>query len=583
MMVKKLYWEIFSSPYQADRYRKMNGKKIAQMIKICFKKPIKSFFIFALVLTIPALNTSCALRMFQPPPEPAILQEEQLPSKVAILPFVNRTSNPEAGVLVRRMFYNFFSSLNYRDLEPFVIDENLRINDLYTDVTAGKNVSPRQLGQLLGVDAVIYGDVVSLGKIFALVYSDNQAGLNARMVSCATGQTIWKLEHTIHIEEGEVPISPIGLATAVFKTALSHTQANHMKAASELCMEMVATIPNPPGVSEPPPRIQALVHNGAGRLLVPGDYLKVALIGDKKQIASWSLPPLINNLPLTEKEPGVYIGAYRIKQKDRLAHGRLMGFLNGKTGVGSQWMDTLGPIKIGNPTVLPSVIAKDYVLSLDKSPYLVKDALVVKPGAKLTMEPGTVIWFRSLGIIVKGELQILGTEDNPVRLSSLGRSTWKGVFLDHSFGENKLSYCAISGAEFGFRASNSKVSIQNSQFQDNVWGIVMEESSAEISGSLIRTSQKSGIAARQARILVNNSVITENSSGGFLLENSRAQIVQNNILNNGGWEMKVIDDKGQVQAVQNWWGTDDPIKNEIIGPVAVKPILTTPIEFNIIE
>jgi hypothetical protein len=553
------------------------------MLNNCFKNAVKPIVILTAVLIIPALNTSCALRMFEPDPEPTILKQKKLPTKVAILPFVNNTSTPEAGVLVRRMFYNFFSSLNYRDLEPFVVDENLRLNDLYTEVTSGKTVSPQQLGQILGVDAVIYGDVITLGKIFALVYSDNQAGLNARMVSCKTGQTIWALEHTIHIEEGEVPMSPIGLATAVFKTALSHTLASHTKAATELCMEMVATIPNPPGVSVPPPKIQALVHNGAGRLLIPGEYLKVALIGEKKQIASWSLPPLIRNLPLTEKEPGVYIGAYRIKRKDRLPHGRLMGFLNGRSGVGSQWMDTLGPIRIGNPTVLPSVITKNYVLSIDKSPYLVRDALVVQPGARLTMKPGTVIWFRSLGIIVKGEIQILGTEDNPVRLSSLGRSTWKGIFLDRSRRENKINYCVVSDAEFGFRASKSKVSIQNSQFQDNVWGIVMEESRAEISGSLIRTSQKSGIAARQANILVESSVITENSSGGFLLENSKAKIVQNNIVNNGGWEIKVLDNKGRVKAVKNWWGTEDPIKNEIIGPVAVKPLLTAPIEFNIIE
>jgi hypothetical protein len=553
------------------------------MVKNCFVKAIQPILILALILSITTLNTSCALRIFEQPPDPSVLQKNQLPAKVAILPFVNNTSTPEADVLVRRMFYNFFSSLNYRDLEPFVVDENLRLNDLYAEITSGKNVSARQLGQILGVDAVIYGEVTSLGKLFALVYSDNQAGLKARMVSCATGQSIWELEHTIHIEEGQVPISPIGLAAAVFKTALSHTQASHMKAASELCMEMVATIPNPPGVSDPPPKIQALVHNGAGRLLVPGEYLKIALIGEKKQIASWSLPPLIKNLRLTEKEPGVYIGAYRIRQKDRLAHGRLMGFLNGKTGVGSQWMDTLGPIKIGNPTVLPSVIAKDYVLNIEKSPYLVRDALVVNPGAKLTMNPGTVIWFRSLGIIVKGELQILGTEDNPVRLSSLGRSSWKGIFLDRSPSENKIIYCAVSDAEFGFRASKSKVSIQNSQFQDNVWGIVMEESRAEISDSLIRTSQKSGIAARQAQILVHDCVITENSSGALLLESSRATIVQNNIINNGGWEIKVVDNKGRVKAVQNWWGTEDPIKNEIIGPVAVNPVLSKPIEFSIIE
>jgi hypothetical protein len=544
---------------------------------------IKSPIPLLLVLVIAAGNTSCALRMFQPRPAPAVLEEKQLPTRVAILPFVNKTATPEAAVLVRRMFYNFFSSLNYRDLEPFVIDDNLRLNDLYAEVTAGKNVSPQKLGQLLGVDAVIFGEVISLGKIFVLFYSDNQAGLKARMVSCDTGQSLWELEHTIHIEEGEVPVSPIGLATAVFKTALSHTQATHMKAASELCMQMVATIPNPPGVSEPPPRIQALVHNGAGQLLVPGDYLKVAMIGDKNQIARWSLAPLIENLPLKEKEPGVYIGAYRIKQTDRLAHGRLAGYLRGKTGVGSQWMDTLGPIRIGEPTVLPSVITKQLVLSFEKSPYLVKDALLVKSGAQLIMKPGTVIWFRSLGLIVKGQLHILGTEDQPVRLSSLGTTNWKGIFLDRSRTENIISYCAISDAEFGFRASKSNVTIQNSQFQDNVWGIVMEEGKAEISGSLIRTSQKSGIAARKARISVKNSVITENSSGGFLLENSRADIAQNNILNNGGWEIKVLDDEGQVKAVQNWWGTEDPIKDEIIGPVAVKPILKTPIEFSTLE
>jgi hypothetical protein len=544
------------------------------------QKSVAGFIVFFLTAVG---GSSCALRILEPPPAPAVLEENQLPSRVAILPFVNKTATPEAGTLVRRMFYNFFGSLNYHDLEPFVIDDNLRINDVYADVIAGKKVSPQKLGQLLGVDAVIYGEVTSLGKIFALVYSDNQAGLKARMVRCDSGQTVWELEHTIHIEEGEVPMSPIGLATAVFKTALSHTQATHMKAAAELCMEMVATIPNPTGVSQSPPRIQALVHNGAGKLLVPGDYLKVAMIGEKNLIASWSLPPLIENLAMVEKEPGVYIGAYRIKDKDRLPHGRLVGYLRGKTGIGSQWMDTLGPIKIGKPTVLPPIIAKDYVLSIEKSPYLVEDALLVKPGVKLTMNPGTVIWFRSLGLIVKGELQILGTEDDPVRLSGLGADGWKGIFLDDSRTENKIRYCAVSDAEFGFRASKSKVSIQNSQFQYNVWGIVMEESSAEISGSLIRTSQKSGISARKASLQVKNSVVTENSSGGFLLESSRAKIAYNNIVNNGGWEIKVLDDNCQVKASQNWWGTEDPIKNEILGPVAVTPILKSPIEFTVLE
>jgi hypothetical protein len=528
-------------------------------------------------------STSCMLRMLESGPTPTVLEEEKLPYKVAILPFANKTSNPKAGTIVRKMFYNFFSSLNYKDLEPYVIDENLKANNIYADVIGGKKVSPQKLGQLLGVDAIIYGEVISLGKIYALVYSDNQAGLKAKLVRCSDAKPIWELEHTIHIEEGDVPLSPIGLAATVFKTALSHKQATHMKAASELCMQMIATMPNPPGVSEPPPKIQALVHNGAGKLLQPGDYIKVAMIGEKNQIASWSIPPLVENIPMKEKQPGIYIGAYRIKAQDRLAHGRAVGILRSKSGVGSQWIDTLGPVRIGKPTVLPPVISNDYVLSIDKSPYLVTGALVVKPGVTLTMNPGTVIWFRSLGLIVKGQLQILGTQDDPVRLSSLGASNWKGIFLDRSRAKNKISYCTISDAEFGFRASNSTIAIQNSQFQDNVWGIVMEESQGEISDSLIRTSEKSGIAARKAQLLVKNSVITENSSGGILLEGSKARIEQNNILNNGGWEIKVLDKTGSVKAAKNWWGDEDPAKKEIIGQVAFQPPLKAPIEFSTIE
>ena len=357
-----------------------------------------------------------------------------------------------------------------------------------------------------------------------------------------------------------------------------------MKAASELCMQMIATMPNPPGVSsEPPPKIQALVHNGAGKLLQPGDIIKVAMIGDKHQVASWSIPPLAENLAMKEKQPGIYIGAYRIKARDRLAHGRMVGILRSKKGAGSQWMDALGPLKIGKPTVLPPFISNDYVMSIEKSPYLVTGALVVKPGAKLTMNPGTVVWFRSLGLIVKGQLEILGTQDDPVRLSSLGASRWKGIFLDHSAKINQINYCNISDAEFGFRASKSNVAIQNCQFQDNVWGIVMEESRGEISSSLIRTSAKSGIAARKSKLSVKNSVITENSSGGILLEDSRVQIEQNNILNNGGWEIKVLDKKGRVRAAKNWWGDPEPANKEIIGQVAYQPALKSPIEFSIRE
>ena len=534
------------------------------------------------ILSLLLILNSCALKnMVFPDPEPTVVEEERLPHKVAIVPFVNQTSNPEAGSVVRKMFYNFFSSLNYLDLEPFVIDDNLRRSELYQPILAGEAVSAARLGQLLGVDAVIYGEVLTLGKTYALVYSDNAAGLKAKMVRCDNEQVIWEFEHHIRIQEGSVPLSLTGLAATIVKTAISHHKASSLQAAAELCMKMVATIPNPEAVTEPPPRIIALVHNAGGKLLRPGDLMKVAMIGEKSQTASWSIPPLVENLPLKEKEPGVYIGAYRIRPDDRLAHGRVIGYLRSDTGAGSQWVDTLGPVKIGEPTLLPPKISKNTVLNAARSPYLVEGALVVLPGARLTVQPGTVIWFRKLGLIVKGELQINGTEAEPVSFASLGSDNWKGIFFDKSQTANRMQYCQISNAEFGIRASSSTIALQNCIFQDNVWGIVIEEGKTEIRNSLVRTSDKIGIAARNTHLLVKDSVITENGSGGFILEKSKAQIEQNNISNNGNWAIKVVNSADGVNAANNWWGVDDPEQTEIIGKMTIQPVLEKPIDFKI--
>jgi hypothetical protein len=111
----------------------------------------------------------------------------------------------------------------------------------------------------------------------------------------------------------------------------------------------------------------------------------------------------------------------------------------------------------------------------------------------------------------------------------------------------------------------------------------MEACEAEILNSLIRTSKKSGVAAHKTQLLIKNSVITENRSGGILLENSQARIEHNNIQNNGAWEIKVLDGKGRVQATKNWWGHENPLEKQIIGPVAIQPALRAPIEFNVWE
>jgi hypothetical protein len=545
------------------------------------KHPLRASIFILFILVILA---ACGSKGTMEAPKPEVSDESQLPHKIAILPFANHTSNPEAATVVRKMFYNFFSSLNYLDLEPSFVDEKLKKKNYYKEISAGEVVSAQQLGQILGVDAIVFGEVLGLGKVYAVLYSDTQASLKARMVSCYSGQTIWELEHTAHLRTGEVPLSITGLAAALVKTVISHQRADVMQAASKLCMQMIATVPNRPALAESPPRIEVMVHNGAGTLLLPQSHLKVVMVGDDGLDASWSVPPLIENLPMKENEPGVYFASYRIKPQDRLPYGRLVGYLRSKRELQSQWVDILGPLTIGEPTVLPSVVSQDLALSSAQSPYLVENALVVLPGARLTVNPGTVIWFRRMGIVVRGELRIMGTVDKPVRMAGMGAAGWKGILLDQSRAENVLSNCTISNAEFGFKASGSRVIFQHCLIQDNKWGIVLEETTAEIHESLIRTSEKTGISARKAQLLVKGSTISENGLGGFLLENSPARIEQNNIANNGNWAIKVTDSRSPVRAAHNWWGNEDFNPDTlIIGPVEIQPILIKPVAFQMLE
>jgi len=513
---------------------------------------------------------------------PIIPKETQFLHRVAVLPFVNKTSDPNAAETVRKMFYNFFSSLNYLDVEPSILEAALKKKGLYKTVISGRRVSPQKLGQILGVDAVILGDVIRFGKVYAVLYTETRAGLRARLISCRTGRTIWELEHTTSLHKGDVPLSPTGLAKALVTTLISYKQAEAVKAAIALCMEMVNTIPNPPAIMEPPPRIKVFVHNGAGNLLRPGDYLRVAMIGDPGHKGSWEISPLIKNIPMEEKEPGTYLGSYKVASNDRLSYGRLVGHLRSNKNSVSHWVDVLGPVSLGRPTILPEKFTRDTILGPEKSPYIVEEVLVVQPGVNLIVKPGTIIWFNELGIVIRGKIRANGTRENPIRFGGIGTSRWKGIFIEGNHGNNVFSHCVISGAEYGLRTFDSNVTVNHCLFQDNKWALVLEGGVAQIQESHLRTSEETGLSVKKSKILLKGSVISENKSGGILLQASDARIEHNNILNNGKWEIKILGDDNKVQVRRNWWGSNDISKIRLSGSAEVEPILKGPIDFELL-
>jgi hypothetical protein len=283
---------------------------------------------------------------------------------------------------------------------------------------------------------------------------------------------------------------------------------------------------------------------------------------------------------MEEKEPGVYAAAYRVRPGDRLTDGRLSATLR-PAASGARpartWVDTLGPIRIGEPTALPAAITRDTRLSAAGSPYFSGEVLVVAPGATLTVEPGVVVWFSRTGLIVRGRLDVQGSAEKPVEFCGPAAAGWKGVFIESPGVESTLRHCRITGAQWGLRAARSRVRVENCRFQDNGWGVVMEEGRLDIDRSLVRSSAKSGVSARGSRLTVTGSLVTENRRGGFLLEGSQAFVAGNNIVNNGAWGLKVTGDRPEVLAAHNWWGSENPDPHEAtLGSAAIAPVLKAP-------
>ena len=80
------------------------------------------------------------------------------PQTVAVVPFENLTDKDEAFEIVRKSFYNHFSSRNYHDVELLKVDNLLRKNGIFTSEQIN-NAPIEKLGKILNADAIIFGKI----------------------------------------------------------------------------------------------------------------------------------------------------------------------------------------------------------------------------------------------------------------------------------------------------------------------------------------------------------------------------------------------------------------------------------------
>lgn len=282
--------------------------------------------------------------------------ESHVPLSVAILPFDDKSETKQGAVAVRKAFYNHFSSLSFKDMELHRVDRLLRSAGL-TEIDAIKKTSPQELGRILNVDAVVFGDISDFDKLFAVVYSQVSVGAEIRMYDAKTGNFLWSGKHVARIHQGGISTTPVGLVATVVATAMNLRDIQLLRACDDLFRDMVKTIPVPT-IAEAgrPPVITLLTQDSKNQPKKAGDEIKVVIQGTPKMQAHFRIGEFKNNIEMQEVEAGGYLGVYKVLPGDNIKNAVITGYLVDDNGNRGEWIDALGAVTLD--TTAPEKIKK---------------------------------------------------------------------------------------------------------------------------------------------------------------------------------------------------------------------------------
>lgn len=110
---------------------------------------------------------------------------------VAVMPIQNSPANAEIARLLRNKLVEELYFKGYPKIPPKVIDEKL------AGVAAGGGgeVSPRLLGEMLNVDAVLYTTLKEVGTAVILFYAPTTVDVEFELRSARTGESLWRVHY----------------------------------------------------------------------------------------------------------------------------------------------------------------------------------------------------------------------------------------------------------------------------------------------------------------------------------------------------------------------------------------------------
>ncbi len=179
-------------------------------------------------------------------------------------------------------------------------------------------------------------------------------------------------------------------------------------------------------------------------------------------------------------------------------------------------------------------------LTIDESPYLATDSLIIPAGESLRIDPGVEIFFADkMALMVFGRLEAVGTEEDSIWLRAFdpeNGARWAGITIDHADEGSQISYCDLENT--GWRVPNRHFS---SQFGRSltILNTTVDVSNSLFSGCVTDDAIYVYCYPNHEPVTFTGNTITNNRNGLAIISCNNILVERNEVYSNDYTGMKL--------------------------------------------
>ena len=145
---------------------------------------------FSICYLLSVVFTGCA------PKAKYLIENYSPPQIIAVLPFNNQSVDLDAPVIMRYLFNKRLSAVGYNTISLSEIDEKLRQMGI-TDAGQLPTTTPKELGEKLNADGLIYGDVLEFKYTTLGFYYARTVQTNFKLFYSKNEKLLWEDERKV--------------------------------------------------------------------------------------------------------------------------------------------------------------------------------------------------------------------------------------------------------------------------------------------------------------------------------------------------------------------------------------------------